>query len=555
MLCEITIENVAVIEKANIVFGDGLNVLTGETGAGKSILIDSIGAILGSRASRDLVRTGAKKASIWATFNNLSKATKIQLQNAGYETDDELLLFREISAEGKSNCRINGMPVSAGVIRDICANLINIHGQQDSHSLLNPAKHIHILDAFAQNKELHNKYYLIYKELCAIKRKIDALQNDEDEKESKIELLKFQIDEISMADLNIDEEILLINERNTLRNAGAIKENLYGANMALNGADDTVSAVNLLRDASNFISENANLSDDFLSISEKIQDALYNVSELSHEVSNYFEQITFEPKRLEEIEDRLDLIYKLKKKYGKDIEEVLAFMQNAKEQLGAIEFSAQHLDELYDKQESLYNDAKMLAAQLTQTRLDAFEKFNSNISKALKFLNMPGIRLSLMHKAGSLASLGQDSIEFYISANMGETPKPMAKIASGGELSRIMLAIKSAMADKDDISTIIYDEIDTGVSGLAAARIGEKLKQTSKGRQIICITHTAQIAAEADIHLLIEKNVKEERTYTEVKKLDGEARVKVLAQMISGDKITDIALANAKEMLEMHNKR
>ncbi len=550
MLCEITIENVAVIEKANIVFGEGLNVLTGETGAGKSILIDSISAILGSRTSKDLVRTGAGKASIWATFKNLNKQTIKLISDAGYEVQDELLLFREITAEGKSNCRINGMPASASVIRDICANIINIHGQHDNHSLINPAKHIFVLDAFAQNKNAHEEYYKIYRELCKVKKEVDSLQLNEDEKEQKIELLRFQIDEINKAQLIENEEETLTNKRNTMRNFAAIKDHLHTANLAINGTDDSVNALELTRQAANSLEGVCSLTDDFQSLNEKIQDLYYNLNEYAHELSYAFEEINYDPKQLEEIEDRLDLIYKLKKKYGNTISDILLFAQKATDELSLIEDSTQHLDELYEKQDMLYKKAKELAESLSDTRIKAFERFNKEISEALKFLNMPGIVISLVHTKGSLASMGQDSIEFYISANVGETPKPLAKIASGGELSRIMLAIKSAMADKDDISSIIYDEIDTGVSGLAAARIGEKLKQTSKGRQIICITHTAQIAAQADNHLLIEKNIKEQRTFTDVHKLSGEQRVKALAMMISGDYVTDIALENAREMLK-----
>ncbi len=554
MLCEITIENVAVIERANIIFGGGLNVLTGETGAGKSILIDSISAILGSRTSKELVRTGAKKAAIWATFNKLSPAVKEQLESAGYEIEDELLLYREITVEGKSNCRINGMPASASVVRDICANLINIHGQHDNHSLTNPVKHIYILDAFAQNKNLHVEYYTVYKELCKVKKEIDSLQINEDEKERKLELLRFQIEEIQSANLIENEEQELIEKRNTMRNIELIKDNLNRADTALSSNEDNFNAISLLRDGANALSNIEQFSNEYAVLNEKMQDIFYTVSEFARDLAFAKDNINFEPKQLEEIEDRLSLIYKLKQKYGDNIGKILEFEQNAMKEIKTIEFSAEHLDKLYDKQDELYEKAKQLADKLTKTRLMAFENFNSEISKALSFLNMPKINLSLIHKKGPLASLGQDSIEFYISANIGETPKPMAKIASGGELSRIMLAIKSALADKDDISSIIYDEIDTGVSGVAAEKIGKKLKQTSKGRQIICITHTAQIAAQADIHLLIEKNIKQERTYTNIVKLKSDERVKVLANMISGDNITDISLANAKEMLEMHQK-
>lgn len=552
MLCEITIENVAVIEKATAKFGDGFNVLTGETGAGKSILIDSINAILGSRISREIVRSHTPKAAIWATFRNISDAARAQLAQAGYEVGDELLLYREISAEGKSNCRINGMPATATVLREVCGGLINIHGQHDSQSLLNPALHLQILDSFAQNSAEHQKYYIVYRELCKVKREIDALSMDEDKKEKRLEFLRFQADEIEKAELEEGEEEDLAAQRNVIRNARQITEQLNAAHAALGGGDDDTGAAEMLGDASSALESIAALSGEFASLSERAADLFYAARELSIELGGMLDGYTYDPRALEEIEDRLDLIYKLKQKYGMDIAAVLQHATQARVELETIESGAKRLDALYEEQTVLYTNAKALAQALTQTRLDAFARFNKQIAQELQFLNMPGIRFTLQHKTGPLASAGQDSVEFYISTNAGEEPKPLAKIASGGELSRIMLAVKSALADKDDIATVIYDEIDTGVSGLAAARIGEKLRQTAQGRQVICITHTAQIAAEANVHLLIQKNVAVGRTYTEIHSLAGEQRVKELARMISGDRITDLALANAREMLELH---
>lgn len=551
MLCEIKIENVAVIEKAAAVFSDGLNVLSGETGAGKSILIDSINAILGNRTSRELVRSHTPKAMIWATFRGIGAKTRAQLADAGYEAENELLLYREITAEGKSTCRINGMPATASVVRDICSGLINIHGQHDNQSLMNPARHLGILDSFAQNETAHDAYYVVYKELCRVKKEIDALSMDETEKERRIETLRFQIEEIGAAELRPGEEDELLNRRTLIRNAQTVTEQLNIAYAALSGAEDAPGAGEMLGSAATALESISSLSEDFAPLAEQMSGLYYTARDAASDIADILARCEFDPQALDAVEERLDLIYRMKQKYGGDVQDILAYLDAATAELDGIETGAQRLDELYDRQAALYDKAKALADALTQTRLEAFERFNAQITDALRFLNMPGIRFTLSHKKGPLTGSGQDSVEFNISTNPGEEPKPLAKIASGGELSRIMLAVKSALADKDDIGTVIYDEIDTGVSGLAAGRIGEKLKQTAQGRQVICITHTAQIAAQADNHLLIRKNVSEDRTYTEIDALSGEGRVQELARMISGDKITELALANAREMLRM----
>lgn len=551
MLCEIKIENVAVIEKAAAVFSDGLNVLSGETGAGKSILIDSVNAILGNRTSREIVRSHTPKAMIWATFRGIGAKTRAQLADAGYEAENELLLYREITAEGKSTCRINGMPATASVVRDICSGLINIHGQHDNQSLMNPARHLGILDSFAQNETAHDAYYVVYKELCRVKKEIDALSMDETEKERRIETLRFQIEEIGAAELRPGEEDELLNRRTLIRNAQTVTEQLNIAYAALSGAEDAPGAGEMLGSAATALESISSLSEDFAPLAEQMSGLYYTARDAASDIADILARCEFDPQALDAVEERLDLIYRMKQKYGGDVQDILAYLDAATAELDGIETGAQRLDELYDRQAALYDKAKALADALTQTRLEAFKRFNAQITDALRFLNMPGIRFTLSHKKGPLAGSGQDSVEFNISTNPGEEPKPLAKIASGGELSRIMLAVKSALADKDDIGTVIYDEIDTGVSGLAAGRIGEKLKQTAQGRQVICITHTAQIAAQADNHLLIRKNVSEDRTYTEIDALSGEGRVQELARMISGDKITELALANAREMLRM----
>ena len=549
MLSSLQIENVAVIQKAEVHFKPGLNVLTGETGAGKSILIDSINAILGNRTSKDLVRTGASKAVIRAAFEQVPDAVLNSLEKAGYERSDALMLSREITAEGKSTCRINGMPATASVLRELCGGLININGQHDSVGLLNPARHLGILDDYAQNDAEFQEYYVLYRELVRIKRELDAMITDEAEKQRKIDLLSYQVQEIEDAGLTAGEEQTLESRRKILANASAIRDKIAQSYALLSGDDESSGAVDLLGEASHAIDTAAQLDDALAAASSQLLDLYYNAKDVAADLIGRLDAYDTNDAELDEIEQRLDLIYKLKRKYGDTVEDVIAFGQNAREELEHIQSSQERHDHLQAEKRRLYALAREKAEALTQTRLNAFEALNKRISGTLDFLNMPGVRMTLRHTRGPLASHGQDSIEFYISTNPGEAPKPLAKIASGGELSRITLAIKNAMADKDAVPTVIYDEIDSGVSGKAAGRIGEVLRQSAQGHQILCITHTAQIAALADCHLLIQKNVANDRTYTEIHPLDEEGRVEALARLISGDHVTDISRANAREML------
>ena len=549
MLSSLQIENVAVIQKAEVHFKPGLNVLTGETGAGKSILIDSINAILGNRTSKDLVRTGASKAVIRAAFEQVPDAVLNSLEKAGYERSDALMLSREITAEGKSTCRINGMPATASVLRELCGGLININGQHDSVGLLNPARHLGILDDYAQNDAEFQEYYVLYRELVRIKRELDAMITDEAEKQRKIDLLSYQVQEIEDAGLTAGEEQTLESRRKILANASAIRDKIAQSYALLSGDDESSGAVDLLGEASHAIDTAAQLDDALATASSQLLDLYYNAKDVAADLIGRLDAYDTNDAELDEIEQRLDLIYKLKRKYGDTVEDVIEFGQNAREELERIQSSQERHDHLQAEKRRLYALAREKAEALTQTRLHAFEALNKRISGTLDFLNMPGVRMTLRHTRGPLASHGQDSIEFYISTNPGEAPKPLAKIASGGELSRITLAIKNAMADKDAVPTVIYDEIDSGVSGKAAGRIGEVLRQSAQGHQILCITHTAQIAALADCHLLIQKNVANDRTYTEIHPLDEEGRVEALARLISGDHVTDISRANAREML------
>ena len=552
MLANLKIENVAVIEKAEVNFTPGFNVLTGETGAGKSILIDSINAILGNRTSRELVRSGAQKACIWATFENIPQSVKKQLEKCGYEANDDLLLYREINAEGKGSCRVNGMPATAAVVRDISAGLLSIHGQHDSQSLTNPALHLGLLDQYAQNRDLFADYYRRYRDLVTVKRQLDALNASEADKQRKIEALTAEIDAIDAAALQPGEEKNLQERKTVITHAQGILDGITAAHLALAGDEDgeQPGAADLLGGAVEGLQNSARLDETLAPLSERLNDLYYSARDLATELADRLDAYGFDPGELDMIESRLDTIYRIKKKFGMEVEELLARREAAAAELENFQASGQKIAELKTQVQALYADAKKAAEALTQSRLKGFTAMNKEMRAALEFLNMPGIRFALKHARGPLSSHGQDTVEFLISTNPGEDPKPLAKIASGGELSRIMLAFKSALADRDALPTVIYDEIDTGVSGLAAGRIGQLLHQTAAGHQVLCITHTPQVAAFADNQLLIQKNVRDDRTFTEIHTLDMNGRVEVLARMISGDKVTELSLANARELIE-----
>ena len=552
MLANLKIENVAVIEKAEVNFTPGFNVLTGETGAGKSILIDSINAILGNRTSRELVRSGAQKACIWATFENIPQSVKKQLEKCGYEANDDLLLYREINAEGKGSCRVNGMPATAAVVRDISAGLLSIHGQHDSQSLTNPALHLGLLDQYAQNRDLFADYYRRYRELVTVKRQLDALNASEADKQRKIEALTAEIDAIDAAALQPGEEKNLQERKTVITHAQGILDGITAAHLALAGDEDgeQPGAADLLGGAVEGLQNSARLDETLAPLSERLNDLYYSARDLATELADRLDAYGFDPGELDMIESRLDTIYRIKQKFGMEVEELLARREAAAAELENFQSSGQKIAELKTQVQALYGDAKKAAEALTQSRLKGFTAMNKEMRAALEFLNMPGIRFALKHARGPLSSHGQETVEFLISTNPGEDPKPLAKIASGGELSRIMLAFKSALADRDALPTVIYDEIDTGVSGLAAGRIGQLLHQTAAGHQVLCITHTPQVAAFADNQLLIQKNVRDDRTFTEIHTLDMNGRVEVLARMISGDKVTELSLANARELIE-----
>ena len=552
MLANLKIENVAVIEKAEVTFAPGFTVLTGETGAGKSILIDSINAILGNRTSRDLVRSGAQKACIRATFENIPETVRAKLERSGYEALDDLLLYREINAEGKGSCRVNGMPATASVVRDISAGLLSIHGQHDSQSLTNPALHLGLLDQYAQNQTLFATYYQSYRALVAVKRKLDALQASEADKRRRVEMLTAEIDSIDAATLQPGEEKTLQERKNVITHAQSILQGITQAHLALAGDEEgeQAGAADLLGGAVEGLQSAARQDDSVAALAERLQELYYGARELATDLADRLDAYDFDAGELDQIESRLDTIYRIKQKFGMEVEELLAHREEAAAELETLQSSDQTIAELKAQMQTLYSRAKADAEALTQSRLKGFTAMNKQMKAALEFLNMPGIRFALKHTRGPLSSHGQDVVEFLISTNPGEEPKPLAKIASGGELSRIMLAIKTVLSGKDKVDTLIFDEVDTGISGAAANKVGQKLKQVSQNRQVLCITHLAQIAALADHHLRISKHVKGDRTYTQVEPLDLEGRKEELARIIGGDQVTQLQLDMAEELIK-----
>ncbi len=549
MLRELNIENVAIIEKAVVSFGSGLNVLTGETGAGKSILIDSI-----NRTTREIVRSGANKSVIWAEFENINPKYIRTIEEQGYECDGSLILHREITADGKSVCRINGKPATAQTVRDVCSNLINIHGQHDNQDLLNPERHIYIIDNFASLGDEVSNFSELYDKLVKVKADIEKFNMDESDKERRIDLLNYQIDEIVKAELSVDEEQELADKRTLIRNSEKLIESLRGAYALLSGDGEEEGALSSLYSAMSRLEDINGMSGDIDGCASKISDAYYSLSDVSSDIGRIQDEFGFDANDLNDVEERLDLIYKLKRKYGDSIEEILSYCEQAAKELEGIESSDKRLIELTAECKRLSGLTNEAAKSLGEKRHAAIPVFEGRIKDELSYLNMPNVSFNTVCREGSLTRRGTDVIEFFISPNAGEQPKPLSKIASGGELSRIMLAIKNSLAEKDDVDTLIFDEIDTGVSGSAAAKIGRKLKQSAAMRQTICVTHSAQIASFCDTHLFIAKMVKNGRTFTDITELDYDGRKHELARIISGDNITPTSLQNAEEMLELSRK-
>ncbi len=550
MLTNLYIENIAVIEKSNIDFTEGLNVLTGETGAGKSIVIDAINAVLGKRSSRGMIRSGADAAFVSATFEELSELALKKLGMMGYEAEDgTLILSRSLSASGKNTCRINSRPATVAALGEIGEYLINIHGQNDNLELMNPALHIVYIDALADIGERLSAYRKLYRELRSVEEELNSAETDEAERLRRIDLLTFQITELEDADITVGEYDSLTEERNALQNREKIAKELMRARIALDGDDEVDGALRMLDDASTSVMNASRYLSSLEGASDRLSSALYELQDISRELESAMDDIDADPGRLEEIEERLDLLYRLRHKYGDTEEEMLAYLDNAQKELKSLTDYAYNREQLERRREDLYNSAYNSAKEISEIRKKVCEDFRSSVEREMAFLQMPNVRLAIQHAEVELNSRGIDKLEFLISTNPGEEPKPVSKIASGGELSRMMLAIKTVLSRADFVQTLIFDEIDTGISGSAADRVGKKLSQLSCDRQVLCVTHQAQIAAFADNHLFISKEVHGDRTFTHVSPLDDDGRVEELARIVGGEQITDSARNHAKELL------
>lgn len=554
MLSQLYIENIAVIEKAQIDFSCGFNVFTGETGAGKSILINSINAIMGEKFSKDLIRNGENKATVTALFSDISDILKSVLEDMGYDAEDELLIQRSISFDGKNVCKINGRPANVSILRDISEYLINVHGQHDNQAILNPSRHIDYIDAYGEIEPLLAEYKAEFSTYKKFLRQYNEASQTVDDKSQRIDFLSFQIDEITSADITVGEEEELIKRRDVIKNSEHIIKSLSRAYQALQGDDDNDGAISLLESACYSLEDPSEYIKNIAEIYNRAEEIRYELKDFADSIYSEIENVEFDPYELENIEERLDVIYKLKKKYGNSEEEILAYLQKAQEQLDLLSSSKNSLEELALRVEESKEKAYKLALEISQKRKQAAEDFSEKVMSEAQFLNMPDLKITAQFLDEEMSANGIDNVQFLISANAGEELKSLTKVASGGELSRIMLAIKNVLANHDIIPTLIFDEIDTGVSGRAAEKIGLKLKAVSQNKQVICVTHLAQIAAMADAHLLIEKHIINNRTFTDVTKLDFDGRKHELARIMSGSNITDVALENAAEMLYLSNK-
>lgn len=548
MLVGLKIENIAVIESAEIEFDPGLNVMTGETGAGKSIVIDSINAVLGERTSRELIRSGAESAKVFASFSDINAETESILDEMGIEKmpDKTLVLSRSLSLSGKNSCRINGCPVTVSALKEIGSGLINIHGQHDSQALLSPDKHCGFIDLLAENEGLRGEYKRVFTQLVSVKKELDSLYDTRDEKAARLDYLNFQIKEITDADIRIGEREELSKEKELLQNSGRVIKSLEKAYAALSDDNGLLSGA---EDCAHELDIASKFFDGAKDAAKNMRAVTYELSDISAQVRELVNSFDFSPERLTEINERLDFLYRMSMKYGTNESDILDCLEKAVEERNAIEVSDERISELEEKLYALSDEIKILSAKLTDSRMAAAREFEKQVKTELEFLDMPKVTFVVDRKATALTSRGADAIEFLISANPGQEPKAIAKIASGGELSRIMLAIKNVLSDKDDIATLIFDEIDTGVSGSAAEKIALKLYEVSKGRQVICVTHLARIAAQADKHMKISKSVDEEKTYTKIDTLDFDGRAAEIARITAGGNLTALQIETAKEML------
>lgn len=557
MLNQLYIENIAVIEKATIDFGAGFNVLTGETGAGKSMIIDAIHAVLGRRTSRELVRNGAKGAFVSANFSSLTGQVLKKLDALGFspEEDGTLLLQREIREDGRTVCRIGTRPASVSALKELGALLINIHGQHESYGLLSPENHLRYLDRTGVPLELHRNYRTAYGTWKELQKQLSTVNLDESEKARRIDLLTYQAGELEAAQIQPGEQRELQNRRQRIRNSGKITEALQQADSLLNGGEEVPGACAVVLDAAKILSSVADVMPELGTLVSRLESLGYDLQDCTEEISSQCEGNDFDPRELDDIEERLNLYYHLSLKYGKTEEEMLQYLENCSRELDSIQHSDEELERLQKESAEAENKVRRIGAELSSARRKAAVGFGKQVRAELSYLDMPGVVFTVQQKPCEPCPTGCDAVQFLISANPGEPPRPLAKIVSGGELSRILLAIQSVLSGKDSVGTLIFDEVDTGVSGSAAQKIGQKLRQTAQGRQVLCVTHLAQIAALGDRQYKIEKHTENGRTFTQVTLLDHEGRRQELARIIGGTQITPLTLQNAEEMLQLATKR
>ena len=549
MLSNLQIENIAVIKSASIDFENGFNVMTGETGAGKSIVIDSLNAILGERTSRELIRSGADSASVCAEFQNVGENVKNELEKLGIEKDDTLIVSRKLTPDGKNVCRINGMPATVSMLKALGVQLVNIHGQLDNQSLLSPETHCSFIDKLAGSGRELNEFKELYSLYIKKENELKSLNTDVNEKNRRLDILNYQIEEIQKADIRPGEKDELTEKLGFLRNAEKVLDLLHTAYAALNGDGEMPGAADIAADAASKLLSAADYSSDFAETANGVNDAAMNLSAYTEELRDKIYSLDYDPNETERAEERLDVIYRLSQKYGDSEEDILAYLENAEKERDALSFSDERAEQLRAETEKAYNEALAAAKKLSEIRIEAGKKFSADVERELAFLDMPSVKFIVNDSVGKLYENGIDNIEFLLSANAGEEPKPLSKIASGGELSRIMLAIKCVLSELDDIDTLIFDEIDSGVSGRAALKIAAKMKELSKTHQVICVTHLAQIAAFADEHKLISKEEKDGRTYTCIASLDYNGRKYELARIMGGLTVTQSILNSAEELL------
>lgn len=554
MLKELHIENLAVIEKATIDLGDKLNVFTGETGAGKSILIGGINAILGQRVTKDIVRTGTDKAYVSAVFCDLPVSVKDKLVELGFDGDDELIISREISLDGRNSARINSRPVSLSVIKELGELLVNIHGQHDSQVLLNPDKHLSVLDSFAESRELLAEYQCAFRELQSVARQMKQVSLDEQQKAQRIAYLESIVNDIGSLEIEESEDETVEEKFRFADNAVALSDSVKTALSCISGDDSGSGAGDLVARAYTELEINDDIMPSLKPINERLSNIGIELGDLSNELTRLLLSLDIDEAEYARLSARRDVLNRIKKRYGPTLDDVLKVYEDSKEELSRLSSSQEILEALSKQRSELLVEVTKKAQKLSDYRKDAAERFKESVTCELSFLNMPDVRIEVAIESGKLTLSGMDSIEFLISANAGETPKPLAKIASGGELSRIMLALKTVLADRDDIPTLIFDEIDAGVSGRAAQKIGTKLRQISRKRQVICVTHLAQLAITGDDHILIEKTKCDERTVTEIKKLSFDERIYEIARILGGDNITQTVLKDAEEQLRLAMK-